>query len=867
MHPHPLRLSSGAALAAFVAGTAPLGAQGTVEPYGCDADPKGGLTHVDGTPAPGATLTLAVRDARGAPALALLATHSAPAPGYPCGTPLPGLGELLLDLDSPGLPTGPAQLLAGPGRSASFALAIPAHPALAGAVLYSQGAVVGFDEAAAVRLTGGLRIELGSGAPPDLAVRSIAVDSYAVSPGETARARVVVRNQGGASGATTLALSDSAGWDASAELGPLASGAVAVVELSLPTDRSDARTNPHFLTAVVDPDNRIAEASEDNNQGTARKPVFVVEPILVEPAPVYDHDEVFEVAGNLVTSYTRHDYGPAGAPAASMEAQPDKGPAVLSADAPAPQPRVAEAVAAEDARAAEGEVLRYVVKYRHDVPMPVLPDLNARFGRFAPENLSQLELRIAMFEGVRRARVEAAAELVDGMRQVGAEAVEFYTLAGAMLVDAPKGALAVFADHPQVQHVEVEEEAVGPPASIADGRELINTDPYFSGGATGVAFTALLDTGIFSAHTLFNGPDHILFEEDCVNGDKNCNDDGDPDYDPSDDCSHGTSTASILTGNTNLGNASRGVTGGSVDSWDVYNNCGLKNSAVHRGFDEAIFWGDKVIVAEMQSTQGPSGSIADDADDAFDAGSCTIAANGNNGPSAGTVNSPANAHKAIGVGAYDTDTLVNYNNQSRGPTSDDRIKPDIQAPNNVQAAGDSFLTDLDPYGGTSCATPFAAGAASVYADWFNQTSLTSATTGKIYAALINSGPNDFDVPFDNQEGAGKFALPLGGKVYMGSRTLKDGESKSVTISVPSGTDSIAAAIWWPENPIQTHRDIDLYLEKPDGSTSDSSTSVPSVFEHVRVGGSIATGSRDVRIEAYSIPWLKSQTVYYAIFVK
>lgn len=66
-----------------------------------------------------------------------------------------------------------------------------------------------------------------------------------------------------------------------------------------------------------------------------------------------------------------------------------------------------------------------------------------------------------------------------------------------------------------------------------------------------------------------------------------------------------------------------------MESTVVYNNNYLLNTgAVLNGFDRAVFWGNKVIVTEMQSSQSHTGSIADAADNAFDSGSLVITANG-----------------------------------------------------------------------------------------------------------------------------------------------------------------------------------------------------------------------------------------------
>ena len=85
----------------------------------------------------------------------------------------------------------------------------------------------------------------------------------------------------------------------------------------------------------------------------------------------------------------------------------------------------------------------------------------------------------------------------------------------------------------------------------------------------------------------------------------------------------------------------------------------------------------------MQSGQNATGSISTAADNAFDAGAVIIAANGNNGPGAATVNAPAIAHKVIGVGNYDVQTQVQIASQSRGAAADNRdcdTKPDEPVP-------------------------------------------------------------------------------------------------------------------------------------------------------------------------------------------
>jgi hypothetical protein len=222
-------------------------------------------------------------------------------------------------------------------------------------------------------------------------------------------------------------------------------------------------------------------------------------------------------------------------------------------------------------------------------------------------------------------------------------------------------------------------------------------------------------------------------------------------------------------------------------------------------------------------------------------------------------------HKVLGVGAYDVDSLADASYQSDGPTSDGRYKPDLQAPTNSITADASSDTALSAFGGTSSATPCIVGAASVFSDWFGKSSVSEANAGKVYAALINGGPREW-TEFNNTKGVGATELPLNATIYLGSRNVGWHDNDTVDIDVPAGASKLACAIWWAEDEPDTHRDIDLYLEKPDGSTSDYSISSVSVFEHLDVTAPITSGARQVRLYGYDVPVFTTKTAYYAIFI-
>jgi hypothetical protein len=452
--------------------------------------------------------------------------------------------------------------------------------------------------------------------------------------------------------------------------------------------------------------------------------------------------------------------------------------------------------------------------------------------------------------------------------EYNADVIDQFWLINAIVVEIPAGNIEKLSEENEVTYIQPQFGGEQPPDAnpwndVDDGRSRINSDPYF-GYSSG--YIGLLDTGVRASHTLFTTPldDNLDYLRDCVNGGANCNTPN-PGFNPDDDCwNHGTSTAAIIMGNANLGNAYRGVTNVLLDSWKVYpSGCGgLNSAAVVRGFQNAVAVGDKVIVAEMQSTEAMNGAIATAADAAFDQGAVVIAANGNNGPAAGTVNSPALAHKVIGVGAYDVQSLATPDYQSRGPTSDGRIKPDIQAPTNTETASRTTNTALQIFGGTSGATPYGAGGAALLKNWLSASGATEP--GHTYARLILSGNKVY--PFDNIEGGGDMVLPTKSWATWGKVNVNAGSVIDIPITVGTGKTKLEAALWWPEGVTEAHDDVDLAIINPSGTQVSSSISSPSVFEHAKYTGNLAVGTWKIRIRGYSIP-SGPQATYYAVDLK
>lgn len=541
------------------------------------------------------------------------------------------------------------------------------------------------------------------------------------------------------------------------------------------------------------------------------------------------------------------------------------------------------------AAAKGGETELVVVTFGDDYKIPRFPEPDPAQARDSEHNRRALSRAEELVARIQQDRGRAMQEKLASLRDQQAEVVETFWLVNAALVRMPLSSIEALAKRDDVLYVEPDQTTDIPPQDgnndndVADGRARIVSDPYFNLGQTG-GFIGLLDTGMRFTHTQFTNPDHVDFQLDCVNGGSTC---AAGTINPNDDCwDHGTGSGAIITANAVQGDAFRGVTAITLDSLKVYptsfdgnNLCngGLDTSATIRAFERAVAILDRVIVAEMQASADYLSSISLAADAAFDAGAVVIAANGNNGPNAGTVNAPASAHRVIGVGNFDVQTQAQINGQSRGPTPDNRFKPDIQTPTNTETASNGCgwmqncttggsNTALGVFGGTSGATPYAGGAAALLRNWLRGTSST-IDPGQVYAHLILSGQQPY--PFNNTSGAGPIQLPTNGTAWWGKVDVTDGATIDIPIGVGAGTGRIDAALWWPETAtkilwvvVEVHNDIDLHIVDPGGVGRAFSVSIPSVFERARVTGSIAAGTWKIRIRGFDVN-TTSQTVYWA----
>ncbi len=597
---------------------------------------------------------------------------------------------------------------------------------------------------------------------------------------------------------------------------------------------------PALLLSIVNPDGR---SNED--------PVDVIFALTLDNGKVTPRDRIVRIRRSRAPFDRTKEQGP-------EEVAPSK-----------IHPLLEKWLSARDASAVEP----LVITFRDELKIPRFPEPAIGEPRESAMNKRILVRNEALVHDIRRKRRGGYARMAKKLEGLGVRFTEEFWLVHAVRADTPLGAVRLLAAMQDVLYVEpVHTENPPPQNEVDDGRASMNSDPYFNLGQTG-GFIGLLDTGVRAQHVLFQSPSHLGVRRDCVNGTTFCLGGSNA----ADDCwNHGTASAGILTANAAQGAAFRGVTAITVDSFKVYPSTfdgpictgALDTAAALRGFQGAVAMGDRVIVASIQGYGSHASSISLAADAAFDAGAVVVAANGNFGPLPATVNSPANAHRVLGVGSFDVRTLTQENGQSRGPTSDGRTKPDIQAPTNSETAstGCPFRirctqsnTARQNFNGTSGAVPYAGGAAALVRN-FLRGGTGVIEPGYVYAYLINAGQHQLN----DISGVGPIRLPVNAEVYFGKVAVNDGQTLDIPLLVRGTPATLDAALWWPEAYGLPHNDVDLELIHPNGTIAARSLAAKSVFERARAILP-APGNWIVRIRGFKV--LIPQNVYLALAIQ
>jgi subtilisin family serine protease len=359
--------------------------------------------------------------------------------------------------------------------------------------------------------------------------------------------------------------------------------------------------------------------------------------------------------------------------------------------------------------------------------------------------------------------------------------------------------LPALLSHPSVQSVHADTQFK---ASLAQSVPLIGAPQVWTlvdrGGrpVTGQGVrVAVLDTGVDYRHPALGG----CLGDGCkvVGGYDFVHDDGDP----LDDHGHGTHVAGIVAADGLL----QGVAPeASLLAYKVLDGDGVGYASdIIAALEQAVADGAGVINLSLGAPSTPGDPVSLAAEAAVDGGCVVVAAAGNNGPRAGTVEAPATAPGVIAVAAADKDDVL-ADFSGRGPAPDSfALKPDLTAPGVSISSTVPFTGPLatptgwpfrgaqgwHPGSGTSAATPHVSGGAALlrqlHPDW---------TPTKVKAALMNRALDLGTELF--AQGAGRVdlaaaatpaLLAVPGSLSFGLPLLDGTETLTLTVYNPSST--------------------------------------------------------------------------------
>ncbi|MBD3229410.1 MAG: S8 family serine peptidase [Candidatus Lokiarchaeota archaeon] len=251
---------------------------------------------------------------------------------------------------------------------------------------------------------------------------------------------------------------------------------------------------------------------------------------------------------------------------------------------------------------------------------------------------------------------------------------------------------------------------------LSDSMKVIGVDPgvWDLGVEGGGVTVAVVDTGIDKNHPDLKGK--VVSQEDFTNekGTSKENIDGN---------GHGTHVAGTIAGTGKSSNGKyKGVAPKAklIAAKVLASNGSGSFSGVIAGIDWAASQDCQVmnlsLGANVYGSCDGSDPTCQAVDAAMDKGIVMCIAAGNSGPESKTVGTPGCAKKVITVGATDKNDGIAWFS-SRGPTKDNRVKPDVCFPGvNIVAPRANNTTMGTPVGdkytsasGTSMATPHCAG--------------------------------------------------------------------------------------------------------------------------------------------------------------
>ncbi len=251
---------------------------------------------------------------------------------------------------------------------------------------------------------------------------------------------------------------------------------------------------------------------------------------------------------------------------------------------------------------------------------------------------------------------------------------------------------------------------------------------------------AVIDTGVYN-HTEFQTPNRIFIQK-CFAAGACPPDNANTGNSATDDNGHGTHVAGIAAGEGSASNGRGSAPNATIIAIKVLNSAGGGwDSDVVSGMQFAVDNGANIISMSLgadytQFTDCYDVPSSAAVDNATSRGVAVVIAAGNEGSGSGTIAAPGCAKTAITVGAANkNDNIASYS--SRGPTNDNRTKPDIVV-TGTSITSTSYTGGYTAKTGTSMATPLVAGIAATLMEKYNATRGYMPKPGLVKAILLNS---------------------------------------------------------------------------------------------------------------------------------
>jgi len=372
--------------------------------------------------------------------------------------------------------------------------------------------------------------------------------------------------------------------------------------------------------------------------------------------------------------------------------------------------------------------------------MRIVARLAEKISAMAPEEIVHIIVKLRSFE--KGVLSELAQQPFIGIRQV-------IKMANAISIALPVERIESLLHEPWIERIEEDEKVY---AVLDESVGLVGAHYVQERGLSGKGIKiAIIDTGIDRAHPDF--ADRIVAVRDfTLEGFKDGN-------------GHGSHVAGIAAGSGSYsGRKYKGIAPGAlIMAGKVLKADGSgRMSDVMVAIEWAVELGADIINLSLTSANPSDGNdaLCEMCDLAVDAGVVVCVAAGNDGPDRRVIGSPAAARRVITVGAV-TPTGFVAEFSSRGPTVDDRLKPEIIAPGvdiiSVRARDTRAGKPLDKYytsaTGTSMAASHVSGVAALLLE-----ANRKASPQLIKEALMNTA-KDLGVD-DYSQGSGMLTADL-----------------------------------------------------------------------------------------------------------